>query len=1096
MIMCRYFGFLMLFIVLSFACTRNEAETRDKIALFSQLDSTRTGINFKNVLTSSNTLNIIEFTYFYNGGGVAAADFNNDGLEDLYFVSNQHINSLYLNKGNLNFEDITHTSGVGGKSDWNTGVTVADVNNDGYMDIYVCAVTDFAGLKGKNELFMNNGDLTFTESAAEYGLDLKTHATQAVFFDFDHDGDLDCYVLNYALEEAENYVPVGKGRLQDSLSGDYLLKNDNGKFKDVTLDSGILQSKIGFGLSVSVADFNNDGWEDIYVANDFHEDDYFYLNKKDGTFKESGRQYFKHFSRFSMGSDVADINNDGYFDIINLDMYPEQRSVEKMSVGEDSFDIYAYKLSYGYYNQYAKNSLQLNNSGKGFSDISSYSGVAATDWSWASLFADFDNDRVKDLYISNGIPKRPNDLDFIDFVLNYQKRDPASVDLDAYLTEAIGKMPSGKYHDFIYKGTDSLRFIDKSQEWGFGTPSISNGTVYSDLDNDGDLDLVINRLNDQMGVFENKASESGGNNYVQVRLQGENGNRNGVGSKVALYHGGTKQVQQLINTRGFQSALGNTLHFGLGKYDVLDSLKVIWNGGKTQTLTSITANQKILVNQGNFSSEENTDSMAAPRFTEVNSPITYSHDENAFNDFNREPLMPFKVSTEGPAMAISDINNDGLDDIFLGGARNQEGELWLQEKDGTFARSSQSHFVADAILEQVDAVFFDADADGDEDLYVVVAGNEFFGEMENQVDCLYLNDGNGNFEKSGDRIPKMFMNSSCVRPSDFDNDGDIDLFIGGRVVSKSYGLNPQSYLLENNGEGYFTDVAKSKAKDLQFSGMVTDAKWLDVDNDKDDDLILVGEWMDIKLYKNEGGDLIESPFSNKPYHGLWHTLESVDIDNDGDLDVMAGNLGTNTKFYRNGSEELRMYVKDFDGNGAVEQIVTYQENGKWYPIEGRDELGKTLPSIIKKRFSTHKDFSDKAIDEIFTEAELKDSEILKVNTLSTLYFENQGQGKYVARKLPKEVNYSTVFSILHLKEQRKLLLAGNFLGTNTWQVPHDAGYGLTLTYEPAKALTNEGETGFFVMGEVRKMDTIQIKGRAHIVVAKNNAPLQFFEISD
>lgn len=1076
------------------SCVKKEVEIKPAETLFVQLDSTKTGISFKNELVSSNLLNIIEFTYFYNGGGVATADFNNDGLEDIYLISNQNQNKLYLNKGGLEFLDITKKSGVAGSSDWNTGVTVADVNNDGYLDIYVCAVTGFAELKGRNELFINNGDLTFTESATQYGLDFNTYATQAVFFDYDHDGDLDCYLLNYALEESENYVPIEKGRIQDSLSGDYILRNDNGKFKNVTIESGILQSKIGFGLSISIADFNNDGWEDIYVANDFHEDDYYYLNQKDGTFKECGRDYFKHFSRFSMGSDAADINNDGYFDIINLDMYPEQRSIEKMSVGEDPFNIYSYKLSYGYYNQYSKNSLQLNNLGKGFSDISSFSGVAATDWSWASLFADFDNDGFKDLFISNGIPKRPNDLDFIDFVLNYQKRDPATIDLDAYLTEALGKMPSGKYHDFIYKGTDSLKFIDKSKEWGFNTPTVSNGTTYTDLDNDGDLDLVVNRLNEQVGVYENKLNEKSENNYLKIKFQGKIANKNGVGTKVEIFHGGNKQVQQLMHTRGFQSAMGNTLHFGVGKYTNLDSLRVTWNTGEIQVLKSVPTNQNLVLVQNGEQPIKKFENSPMAKLIEIPTPIPFIHKENNFNDFNRESLMPFKISTEGPAMTIADVNNDGLDDIYLGGAREQKGELWLQNYNGSFKTSQQNAFDDDAILEQVDALFFDADADGDKDLYIVVAGNEYFGKMDNQVDCLYLNDGKGNFKKTENRIPNMLTNTSCVRTSDFDNDGDLDLFIGGRVVSNSYGISPQSYLLENDGNGFFKDVTISKSENLQFAGMITDAKWIDMDGDEDDDLVLVGEWTDIQLYKNENGNLVKRPFLNKHYNGLWHSIEMVDLDNDGDLDLLAGNFGTNTKLYRNGSEELRMYVKDFDNNGDIEQIVAYKENDKWFPIEGRDELGKILPSIVKKRFASHKDFSNKSIEEIFTKEELKDCIIYETDVLSSQYFENMGNENFKPKKLPNEVNYSTIFSILPIIKTKQLLIAGNFLGTNMWQVPHDASYGLTISYNNSGELSNKVSSDFFVQGEVRKMDTITIMGQTHVIVAKNNGPLQLFKI--
>ncbi len=1074
---------------------KEELKTDDN-TVFLSLDNVSTGITFQNNIIPVKNLNIIDFVYFYNGGGVATADFNNDGLEDLFFVSNQKDNELYINKGNLKFENITAKAGVQGKSEWNTGVTVADVNGDGFMDIYVLGVAHFNGLKSKNELFINNGDLTFTEQSKEFGLDIQSYATHASFFDYDHDGDLDCYLLNYALEESENYVPIDKGRKNDEFSGDCLLKNEGGKFIDVTLSSGIMKSKIGFGLSVSVADINNDGWEDIYVANDFHEDDYLYINQKNGKFLEQGRLYFNHFSRFSMGSDIADINNDGFYDIMNLDMYPEKYEIEKASVGEDPFDIYSYKLSYGYFPQYAKNSLQLNNAGKSFSEIACFAGVSATDWSWATLFADFDNDGIKDLFVSNGIPKRPNDLDFISFVLNYQKRDPSAINLDKYYDEAIGKMPSGSYHDFIFKGTKSLQFIDKSFEWGFDKETVSNGTVYSDLDNDGDLDLVINRLNEPIGFYENKSNELFKNNFVQFELKTESNNKYAIGSKVEVFTNGNKQSQQLINSRGFQSAVGNNLNFGLGNTKKVDSVKIYWNTGETQLLKDVAINRKnTIIKNGSIDLIPHLNKKSFIK--EIESPIPFVHKENDFNDFIREPLMPFKVSTEGPALAIGDVNNDGFDDVFIGGARSQEGELWLQQMNGKFKKSIQKSFQIDKELEQVDAVFFDANNDGYKDLYVTIAGNEFYGEMDNQFDCLYMNDGKGNFIKSIDRLPKMPVNTSCVKVMDYDKDGDIDIFVGGRVVSKNYGLNPRSYVLENDGKGFFKDVTLKVFPELKDCGMITDADWADIDNDGDVDLLVVGEWMEPIIFKNNKTSFKKEKISDYHYFGLWHGLSIADFDGDGDLDFIAGNIGLNSKFYKSRNENLRMYVKDFDNNGTIEQFVTYFENGKWYPIDGRDDLGKTMPSIIKKRFLTHKDFATKSIHEIFTKEELKNCKTLKVNTFQTLLFKNQGNGKFQAHALPKEVNYSTMFSIFPIvnsdKKVERILLGGNLHSVNTWQTPYDASFGVTLTSKK-QGISFDGNSNFYVKGEIRKIKDITIGNAKNIVVAKNNGPIQFFTV--
>jgi enediyne biosynthesis protein E4 len=834
------------------ACSSGEKD----VVLFEKLDSKKTHIDFSNNITETKDFNILDYLYFYNGGGVSAGDINNDGLVDLFFVSNQGKNKLYLNKGNMEFEDISVKAGIEGFSDWKTGVTMADVNADGLLDIYVCAVGNFKGMEGSNELYINNGDLTFTEKANAFGLDFTGFSTQAAFFDYDKDGDLDCYLLNHAVHNTRSYDRVNTRMLKDNEAGDYLYRNEGGHFKDVSKESGIYQAAMGYGLGLSVGDLNNDGWLDLYVSNDFHEDDYYYINQQNGTFKEGIKDHFKHLSRFSMGSDMADINNDGYQDIMTLDMYPEDERVEKSSVGEDPLDIYLYKLQFGYFNQYSRNCLQLNMGGKKFSDIAASSGVAATDWSWSTLLADYDGDGIKDIFISNGILRRPNDLDYLKFVIGDSLHYglPTSEKLDQ---QAIDLMPSGKVHNYLYKGAKDLRFIDKSMAWGFEAEGISNGAAYADLDNDGDLDLISNNLNESAGIYQNNARQLLKHNFIKIKFKGEGGNTFGIGAKVILKTKDGQQLQQLMPTRGFMSSVEPTLLFGIGTLAQVDSLIVIWENQKIEIIKNPKINQTLVLSQKNAQipvKDFQFFEPVKPMFEEVTSTISvgYKHLENTYFDFNRELLIPFKVSIEGPKMAVGDVNGDGLDDFYVGGAKYQAGQLFLQKGTG-FVPSKQTAFFVDSLYEDVDALFFDADGDKDQDLYVVTGGNEFYDQMPEQFDRLYLNDGKGNFTRDMQALPPMFDNKSVVRPCDFDRDGDVDLFVGGRVVAYSYGKSPRSYLLVNNGKGKFKDVTVAQAPDLREAGMISEAIWSDIDGDGDQDLTVVGDWMPIKMFVNNSG---------------------------------------------------------------------------------------------------------------------------------------------------------------------------------------------------------------------------------------------------
>ncbi len=1112
----------ILFLFLS-GCRQTKEQEADFV-MFKLLPPEHTNITFINELKESSYTNYFVYEYFYNGGGVAIGDVNNDGLDDIYFTSNLKNNKLYLNKGGLQFQDISKQAGVFGKKGWATGVTMIDINQDGLLDIYVCRAGRFTDIdKRRNELFVNQGKdkdgvPIFKEVAAVYGLDDPSFTTQASFFDYDGDGDLDAFLGNYNIDppSAVDIDAIEKLRHKySSMGGNKLLKNNNGIYEDVTIEAGIHSHMMNYTLGLSVGDMNNDGWADIYIANDYSEPDHLYINNRDGTYKDVTHKSMTHIPNFSMGSDIGDINNDGWPDIISLDMAASDNYTIKTSMSGMNIELFNAHVNGGMHHQYMYNALQLNNhcDDEGnpiFSDIAQIAGVSNTDWSWSPLLADFDNDGFNDLFVTNGIKRDFRNNDFATFLRKAvddvidKKKNPLK-----YYLQWTQFSPTRERANCIYKNNGNLKFSDVSEKWGFGKHlSFSSGSAYSDLDNDGDLDLIVNNIDAFAFIYENQSNLLKKHHFLTVKLKGLDKNKSGIGTKIKITHKDMVYAREQYPTRGFQSSVSEVIHFGLGNITKIEELVITWPDGRQQKIENIKTDQLLLLDYKNAEKKSQNSIKSQTLFFKditTKTKIKYQHKENPFNDFERESLLPHKMSQMGPALSVGDINNDGLDDIYIGGAIGQSGTLFIQNDTGEFVEAPSPPLVKDKEYEDVDSVLFDADGDGDLDLYIVSGGNERKHGDSYYIDRFYEND-KGIFVKNNEAIPAIPFSGGCVIASDYDNDGDKDLFVGGRQIPNKYPNPENSYIFRNDsrkGQIKFTDVSSTIAPALKNLGMVTDAVWADIDRDGMKDLLITGEWMTIKILKYTNGiykDITPNSGISEEV-GWWNCIITKDFDQDGDLDFVAGNLGLNYKYKASKTNPFEVFATDFDQTGTDDIVLGYHDKGELYPVRGRECSSRQMP-FIKEKFPNYDAFGKASILKVYGKENLDRSTHYAATNFATSYIENLGEGKFNIISLPNFVQITSVNNIevqdINKDGNYDLVLTGNMYGSEVETTRNDAGYGVCLLGDGEGSFKSlmPYESGLLVKGEVRNSCIINVNRKPTFVFAKNNSSVQIIKLGE
>jgi hypothetical protein len=1092
-----FFKLILLIVLLEISCqkpTRN-LYPETLVGGFELLSPEVTGIDFNNAINESETLNHYFYSQLYVGSGVAIGDINNDGLADIFFGGNQVSDRLYLNKGDFKFEDITKKSRAATNSGWTWGVTMADVNADGYLDIYVSRNGKSLNLEDRrNQLYINNQDLTFTESALAYGLGDVGYSTQAVFFDMDNDGDLDMYQVNQPVDKKVsliNKIPAEHFKF----FRDRLYRNENGRFQDVSEEVGISRD-VAYGLSVSVADFNNDGWMDLYVANDYAEPDFMYYNNGDGTFRNVINENLKHITNLSMGSDTGDVNNDGFIDLITTDMTPEDHYRSKTNMASMSTEAFNTLVDAGAHHQYMANALQINSGVGGFSDVANMAGIANTDWSWSSLLVDLDNDGWKDIIVSNGIKKDVDNNDYLKILRNLDPKNTTTKELFQISKNA----PSQPISNYAFRNKGNMEYEKVAKNWGFDTPSFSSGMAYGDLDNDGDLDVVTNNMESSAFIYKNNAT----GNFLKIKLEGPDKNQFGYGAKAIIHHNGKMQVAENSVSRGFISSVETGLFFGLGKEVEIEKVEVFWPDGKVNLFENVSANKTLVAKYAKSktpSIQVKEKALLLAHLEAADIGITYKHEENEFNDFEKEILLPHKLSQNGPFSAVGDVNGDGLEDLFIGGAAGSSGLLYLQLKNKQFIKSESQPWEKDKNSEDLGCLFLDVDSDGDVDLYISSGGSEFKRGDKLLKDRLYINDGAGQFTKNDKALPPIYESSQCIKASDIDNDGDLDLFVGTRLIAEKYPFPASSYFLINDN-GLFKKATESVAPDLENIGLVTDAVFTDIDQDGDQDLMMVGEWMNIVLLTNESGKFKNSSdaFGLSDTRGIWWSITASDLDNDGDDDYIVGNLGKNNKFKASIEHPFKIYSNDFDDNGTIDVVLAKFYKDDYVPLRGRECTSQQMP-FVSEKFKDYNSFASSKLLEILPEDKVKGAVVYEINNFESIILINNG-GKLVRKSLPAQAQISPIKSSVVLdfnKDGYKdIMIVGNHYGVEVETTRYDAGYGAIFLGDGQNnfSFMSPAQSGFYTPKDSRSISLVNQGENNVIIVTNNNTTIDVFKAND